>query len=264
MTNESSGDGETGGTSDTPSADSSHQTANVLIVDDHAMLSGGLAAVLTAMDCTARTLKDISPQSLITELQNADFDLVLIRIQPGPRLSESLALVRTASAQGARVAVVSETTQELVFAAAVENGAVALLSTTAPITETVEDVIAIANGQGLVSAERRQELIELLHQHQSGREMRFMPFETLSRRESEVLQYLMEGMSVSKIAEISFVSVGTVRTQVKAILRKLGVSSQVAAVSLAFRSGWPAANTDLPVDLRLHSDRGAPNGDNDH
>ena len=78
-----------------------------------------------------------------------------------------------------------------------------------------------------------------------------MPFESLSRREGEVLCLLMEGHSVAKIAESSFVSIGTVRTQVKAILRKLGVNSQAAAVALAYRSGWPDADPSLPVDLRL-------------
>lgn len=251
MNNQSNDDGDPAGSGDQRSTDSPQNRVSVLIVDDHAMLAGGLAAVLTAMDCTARTLKDTNPNRLHQELQNSSFDLVLVRIQPGPRLSESLELVRTAAKQGARVAVISETTQELVLAAAVENGAVALLSTTAPIAETVQDVIELARGHGAVTDEQRTELADLLRQHQSGRELRFMPFETLSRRESEVLQYLMEGMSVAKIAENSFVSVGTVRTQVKAILRKLGVSSQVAAVALAYRSGWPETNTDLPVDLRL-------------
>jgi len=78
-----------------------------------------------------------------------------------------------------------------------------------------------------------------------------MPFESLSRREGEVLRLLMDGMSVNKIAETSFVSVGTVRTQVKAVLRKLGVSSQVAAVALAYKIGWDQPDTDLPVDLRF-------------
>lgn len=250
MTNESSGTGEPGGTSEDLSSNPSHRSVSVLIVDDHAMMAGGLAAVLTAMDCTARTLKDASHERLIEALEIAQFDLVLVRLQPGPRLQDSFDLVRTATNHGARTAVLSETTQELVFAAAVENGAIALLSTTAPIEEIVQEVISIANGVGVVTDDQRLELADLLRHRQSGRELQFMPFETLSRRESEVLQYLMEGMSVSKIAETSFVSVGTVRTQVKAILRKLGVSSQVAAVALAYRSGWPDNRGDVRRDIR--------------
>jgi DNA-binding NarL/FixJ family response regulator len=36
----------------------------------------------------------------------------------------------------------------------------------------------------------------------------------------------------------SFVSVATVRSQVRAILLKLGVNSQLAAVAAARQSGW--------------------------
>lgn len=249
MTHQSYGERETGGTGQSAS-DGPDRKISVLIVDDHAMVAGGLAAVLTAMDCTARTLKTMNRESLMTELRGATFDLVLIRIQPGPRLRASFDLVKAAADQGARVAVLSETTQELVFATAVENGAVALLSTTAPITETVEEVIEVANGNGVVTDEQRLEMADLLKKHQTAPQLRFIPFATLSRRESEVLQYLMEGMSVTKIAENSFVSVGTVRTQVKAILRKLGVSSQVAAVALAYRSGWPQQDADGPDEQR--------------
>ena len=111
----------------------------------------------------------------------------------------------------------------------------------------------MVKGEQLISELRREELVDLFHTHRVDRDNRFMPFESLSRRESEVLCLLMEGHSVAKIAESSFVSVGTVRTQVKAILRKLGVSSQAAAVALAYRSGWPVADPALPVGMRLRN-----------
>ncbi len=53
---------------------------------------------------------------------------------------------------------------------------------------------------------------------------------TLSDREEEVLQQLHEGVGVRAIAEQSEVAEATVRSQVKSILRKLEVSSQMAAV----------------------------------
>jgi two-component system, NarL family, nitrate/nitrite response regulator NarL len=53
-----------------------------------------------------------------------------------------------------------------------------------------------------------------------------------------VLGHLMRGQTVHEIATTSFVSEATVRTQVKAILAKLEVSSQIAAVGLAHQIGW--------------------------
>ena len=48
----------------------------------------------------------------------------------------------------------------------------------------------------------------------------------------------MDGASAEEIAKASFVSMATVRSQIRSILEKLGVHSQVAAVALAHRARW--------------------------
>ncbi len=57
----------------------------------------------------------------------------------------------------------------------------------------------------------------------------------LTRRETEVLQYLSTGMSVPRIAETLAVSPTTVRNHIEHMLAKLGVHSQLEAVVLAAR-----------------------------
>ena len=63
-------------------------------------------------------------------------------------------------------------------------------------------------------------------------------FADLTERERFVLAELMEGHCAEEIAQAAFVSISTVRSQIKAILQKLGVSSQLAAVALARRADW--------------------------
>jgi DNA-binding CsgD family transcriptional regulator len=58
----------------------------------------------------------------------------------------------------------------------------------------------------------------------------------LTAREQEVLGSLAEGLAAAEIAAASHVSLATVRSQIRAVLAKLGVSSQLAAVALARRS----------------------------
>jgi DNA-binding NarL/FixJ family response regulator len=48
----------------------------------------------------------------------------------------------------------------------------------------------------------------------------------------------MAGRTVSDIARVGFVSEATVRTQVRSVLSKLGVSSQLAAVGRAHDAKW--------------------------
>src|SRR5207237_6080950 len=59
----------------------------------------------------------------------------------------------------------------------------------------------------------------------------------LSRREYQVLQLIADGLENQAIAKILFVSVETVRTHVKSILRKLAARDRTHAVAVAFRSG---------------------------
>ena len=67
-------------------------------------------------------------------------------------------------------------------------------------------------------------------------------FATLTEREQVVLAELIEGHCAEDIAKGAFVSISTVRSQIKAILQKLGVNSQLAAVAMARRAGWSLDN----------------------
>ena len=61
-----------------------------------------------------------------------------------------------------------------------------------------------------------------------------------------VLAALMDGKSAEEISSVLFVSVATVRSQIRSVLQKLNVHSQVAAVSIANRSG--SAANDRPCE----------------
>jgi two-component system nitrate/nitrite response regulator NarL len=73
----------------------------------------------------------------------------------------------------------------------------------------------------------------------SRRDSHLQTFASLTDREKVVLAELLEGHCAEEIAEAAFVSISTIRSQIKSILQKLGVNSQLAAVALARRSGWP-------------------------
>ena len=73
--------------------------------------------------------------------------------------------------------------------------------------------------------------------------------ELLTRREQEVLGHLMSGRQVRDIAALGVVSEATVRTQVKSILSKLEVSSQLAAVGVAHQAEWQSPLRDQPGRL---------------
>jgi two-component system, NarL family, response regulator LiaR len=60
----------------------------------------------------------------------------------------------------------------------------------------------------------------------------------LSAREFEVLTLIVEGRSNSEIARVLYLSENTIKTHVRGILNKLGVSDRVQAAVLAVRYQW--------------------------
>jgi two-component system, NarL family, nitrate/nitrite response regulator NarL len=84
----------------------------------------------------------------------------------------------------------------------------------------------------------RESLLSELRTTRARSQDRFAAFESLTKRESDVLRELAVGSSPEDVAKSSYVSVNTVRTQIRGILAKLDVSSVVAAVALAYRTGW--------------------------
>ncbi|MGW4109678.1 LuxR C-terminal-related transcriptional regulator [Actinosynnema sp. NPDC004786] len=70
---------------------------------------------------------------------------------------------------------------------------------------------------------------------------------SLSRREYEVLQLIADGMENQAVANELYVSVETVRTHVKNILRKLRARDRTHAVSLAYQAGLLSGGGARPV-----------------
>lgn len=112
-----------------------------------------------------------------------------------------------------------------------ERGAALVLPSGIGLEAANELVADLATGwrPGLSRRERKQ-LILAWRTFEAERADMAARLRTLSDREGEVLQRLHEGVGVRAIAEQSEVAETTVRSQVKAILRKLDVSSQMAAV----------------------------------
>ena len=119
-------------------------------------------------------------------------------------------------------------------------GARKVLSKSQPLRDILATVRRIIAGLPVMDREEREELLtEWARQRVEAQGLRER-LDQLTVRESEVLGHLMKGRAVREIAGLSVVSEATVRTQVKSILAKLEVSSQLAAVGMAHEIGWRA------------------------
>jgi DNA-binding NarL/FixJ family response regulator len=118
----------------------------------------------------------------------------------------------------------------------------------------------LSHGLRVLDVEERERLLRLAHRRRRELVELERRIASLSAREEQVLGELMHGRPVHDIAARCSVAEATVRTQVKSILSKLGVSSQLAAVGVAHRVSWrppphAALVADTPRDDRTREDR---------
>jgi DNA-binding NarL/FixJ family response regulator len=139
---------------------------------------------------------------------------------------------------GVNVVVVTASADRSRWGEALRYGARATLSKSQPLNDILATVRRINAGLPVMTHEQREELLRLWHEQRRETQGIHERFGQLTAREMQVLGHLMLGHSVHDIAVASVVSEATVRTQVKSILAKLHVSSQLAAVGLAHQIGW--------------------------
>lgn len=93
-------------------------------------------------------------------------------------------------------------------------------------------------GERVLEVDERERLLALFRRRSERARESNGRLGLLSTNEGEVLSHLMAGLTVREVAGLRVVSEATVRTQVKSILHKLGVGSQLTAVAMAHQAGW--------------------------
>lgn len=209
----------------------------VLVVEDHMLLAHTLRLGLCeeGMHTAASDLRDA--ESVVNEAAAIGADLVLLDLDLG-RLGWGTDLIKPLRSIGAEVVVLTGLRDRTEIAAAIEAGAVGYVSKSSSFEELLEAIHDVAELGQLLSRSQRDQLLGELQAQRAERHNELRRFSELSETEQEILAALMEGSYAQEIASQRFVSLATVRTQIRSLLRKLGVNSQLAAVAVARRAGW--------------------------
>jgi DNA-binding NarL/FixJ family response regulator len=215
-------------------------TARVLIVDDHTVLSQALADALTLhgiSEVQVAAPHQLGGEALLTLARSLSPDVVLLDMFLGEG-TKSTPLVPALRATGAAVVVLTASEDRMVWAEALEAGAVGVLPKSIAFNELVASVHRAAAGQTLMTGSERARLLDELAHSRTADQERLRAFQRLSAREQEVLDALIAGRAAKQIARDLGVSLPTVRTHIRSLFDKLGVNNQRAAVTLALGAGW--------------------------
>ena len=161
---------------------------------------------------------------------------------------KAVPIIEGLAERGVMIIGLVPTRDRFFLAESLEAGITSFFDKTRPLEELVELLSGAADGVACQQHSDRAELIRLLTDHRAATRARSEPFEHLTPRESQVLTLLIAGKSAEEIAALRVVALTTVRTQIRGILGKLRVNSQLAAVALARESGWDGGRNE--IDLR--------------
>ena len=213
-------------------------TARVLIVEDHVLVAVSLQLALTARGWEVDTVDGPTAAAVIDHARSFQPQSVLLDIDLGHGVGSGIDLIKPLRAVGADVVMLTAQTRRAVLAACLEQGAAGWIGKDAFLDEVVARLNDVRDGTPLIGCAVRDAMIDELRTERAGLRHALSPFERLTAREQTVLEALVQGLSAEEIAETQFVALTTVRSQIRAILQKLGVRSQLAAVACANRVGW--------------------------
>jgi len=215
-----------------------HAPDRLLIVDNQVLLANVLAIELRLRGLQVETVAGPTVSSVLEVVRALAPVLVLLGLDLGPPLGTGLDIIGPVSAAGGRVVLMTGVHDGPRLAACIEAGAIGIVDKTAGFDDLVAAVRHAVAGEQLLTDAQRQDFILVLRAKRMADGARLAPFATLSHREQSVLAALMAGDAADAIAVSRNVSLATIRSQIRSILLKLGVKSQLAAVALARRDNW--------------------------
>ena len=205
----------------------------VLVVDDHAIIRKGLKAVL-----------DLVPDiELVGEAENGRQAIRLdLELQPDVILMDlmmpeldGISSIREIKTQRpeARILVLTNFAGEDMIFPAIKAGAMGYhLKESSP--NTLEEAIRqVYRGEPSLHPLIAKKVLEELHVPPEDEKF----YETLTKRELEILNLIAQGLENREIAQQLVVSEATVRTHVSNILGKLHLASRTQAALYALREG---------------------------
>lgn len=200
----------------------------LLLADDHPVVRAGLRAVLETEPDFEVVADVATAEESVVLAARPGVDVVLMDLQFGGEMRGPQATAEITARDGApRVLVLTTYDTDADILAAIEAGATGYLLKDAPPEELAAAVRTAAAGKSALAPAVALRLMDRMR----------TPAAALSRRETEVLQLVADGLSNAQISKRLFLSQATVKSHLVHIYTKLEVDSRTSAVAAATAQG---------------------------
>jgi two-component system, NarL family, nitrate/nitrite response regulator NarL len=203
----------------------------VLVADNHPAMRSALARLVREHDVLELVGEATDGEQAIAMIGVLAPDVVLLDVRM-PKL-DGLAVLRRVRAEGlpVRVLLISGSDDGEIAHEAISQGAAGFLSKESEEAEISEALVAVAQGQSVLSATLQSGVLELIRKRADGAVR-------LSGRERELLELATEGLTTVEIARRLHLSPNTVKTYWQRLYEKLGATDRASAMAEAMRRGF--------------------------
>lgn len=197
----------------------------IIVADDHPVVREGLAALVDRRPDMTVVAEVSNGRELVEAflLHRPDVALVDLRM-PEMDGADAIVAIRQA-APGARIIVLTTYDDDTDIQRSLRAGARAYMLKDAPRDELVACIKAVHEGRTLIPPAIAAKLAENIGAP------------TLTARELEVLGLVAAGKSNREIATTLFITEGTVKSHLSAVLGKLDANDRTQAVTIALKRG---------------------------
>jgi two-component system, NarL family, nitrate/nitrite response regulator NarL len=213
----------------------------VAVVERHQLFADCLGVVLEMRRCDLQKVA-LPPgcagtQQVVAAVMATRPAVAVVNADLGPQCSAT-ELIAALASRGVMVIGIADDSDEAHWGHCLASGARIVIPKSACLATMVSVIRRLSRGERVLDLSERERLLGVYRQRSARRRDSRERLSLLSPNEAEILLHLVEGRIVREIAALRTVSEATVRTQVKSILNKLAVSSQLSAVAVAHAAGW--------------------------
>lgn len=204
-----------------------------MIVDDHQLFREGLSLLLSEIEPEPIISNAGNGQKAIDMLKIDLPDIVLMDIEM-PRMNGIVCTEKILALQPkTKVIALSNHANEHYYTKMIDAGARGFLLKDSDIEEVKQAIAEVATGRNYFSASILKSILQNMNQnHGAGTN------DALSKREAEVLFHICKGLSSQKIADMLFISRGTVDKHQENILLKTETNNIASLVVYAIKYGY--------------------------
>ena len=208
----------------------------VYIADDHQLFIEGISSMLDGHPAVKIIGSAANGDELIQLVENKAPDVVLLDVNMPGRDGIATCKHLSTNFPHVRILALSMYSEASIIASMVENGALGYILKNAKKDELLHAIQEVNNGNTYYSTEASRNLIaHWMNDRGIEKPAKKEPDKPrLTRREKDVLYWIIQEFTSAEIAEKLFVSLATVETHRKNLLEKLGVRNSVGLVKSAF------------------------------